>query len=122
MNSKKMALLIAVFMFVPGLALADHHEGKKKEGAKVESTQADATGSENKAGKIIKVGVNGMVCDFCADGIKKNFGKEKAISKIDVNLSDKLVTLTLNAGQDIDDKKISEVLKGAGYEVVAINR
>lgn len=117
MNSKKMVLIAAAFVFVPGLALADHHGGKKKSDTQTQSTQAAQ--SEN---KIIKVGVNGMVCDFCAQGIEKKFSKEKAISKIDVSLSDKLVTLTLNSGQDIDDQKISELLKGAGYEVVAINR
>jgi len=72
--------------------------------------------------KQIKIGVNGMVCAFCAQGITKKFGSEAAIQTIDVDLSDKLVTLTLKDKQDIEDTKINQILKDAGYTVTKIDR
>ena len=36
---------------------------------------------------VAVVSVQGMVCDFCARGIEKTFGKDKRVSKIDVDLA-----------------------------------
>ena len=36
-------------------------------------------------GEIVKIGVNGMVCDFCARAIEKVFMKQDAVESIDVN-------------------------------------
>jgi len=74
------------------------------------------------ADATVKVSVNGMVCDFCAQGIKKKFSQENAVSATEVNLSDKLVTLKLKNGQVLDDIKITKLLEEAGYTVVAIKR
>jgi periplasmic mercuric ion binding protein len=73
--------------------------------------------------KEVKVGVNGMVCGFCAQGITKKFKAEKAVSSVDVKLSDKQVNLKLNheAG-DITDEKIKELLTDSGYTVTKIER
>ena len=70
----------------------------------------------------VEVGVNGMVCDFCVQGIKKQFKGEESISKIDVDLDNKLVTLHLNHEKDMKDEVIKEKLKDAGYEVRKIDR
>ena len=36
--------------------------------------------------KTIKIGVEGMVCDFCAQSIQKVFLKQAGVEKVDVNL------------------------------------
>lgn len=72
--------------------------------------------------KIVEVGVNGMVCDFCAQGIKKQFKKEKSVSKVDVDLDNKKVTIHFHHDADLADEEIKTKLKDAGYEVRTIAR
>ena len=72
--------------------------------------------------ETVKVNVNGLVCAFCAQGIKKTFAKESAVEKTDVNLDAKLVTLSLKKGEKIADEKITTLITDAGYKVVKIER
>lgn len=72
--------------------------------------------------KNITVNVKGMVCAFCAQGIIKKFNLEPAISKVDVSLEKKVVSLSLKEGQDIPDNKIDGILKDSGFTVEKISR
>ena len=72
--------------------------------------------------KEIKVGVNGMVCSFCAQGIQKKFSEQAAVKSVFVSLGDHLVKLDLKDGQNLDDEKIKQVLTDAGYTVTGIDR
>jgi mercuric ion binding protein len=74
--------------------------------------------AENK----ITVGVKGMVCGFCAQGIEKKFKAESSVEKIDVSLEKKTVTLTTKDGQNINDVKIKNILVDSGYTVEKIER
>jgi mercuric ion binding protein len=69
-----------------------------------------------------KVGVNGMVCAFCAQGIKKNFSAKEAVEKVDVNLDEKFVTLDFKKEKTLSDAEITDVIKRAGYAVTKIDR
>jgi copper chaperone CopZ len=73
------------------------------------------------AGQVIHVGVNGLVCDFCAQSLKKTFGKEAAVEKIDVSLTDKLVTVYLKPNQTMTDAKIKDIITKSGYDVTTIH-
>jgi mercuric ion binding protein len=66
----------------------------------------------------IKVGVKGMVCAFCAQGIEKNFLKHPEVSKIEVSLENKFVKIKFKDGQSMPKEKIAQILKEAGYESV----
>lgn len=70
----------------------------------------------------IHVGVNGMVCAFCANGIEKTFKKEAAVEDIKVDLENKLVTIKTKDSQDLDDGKIKDAITKAGYTVTSIHR
>ena len=72
--------------------------------------------------EIVKIGVNGMVCDFCARAIEKVFRKQEAVSDIAVNLTDKLITVTMKDGQTLDDETITNMVNDSGYALVDINR
>lgn len=72
--------------------------------------------------ETVKVSVNGLVCAFCAQGIKKTFSKESAVDSVDVNLDNKLVTLKLKKDQKITDERIGALIKDAGYNLVKIER
>ena len=74
------------------------------------------------AGQIINVGVNGMVCDFCAQALTKVFMSKEQVQDIDVSLNDKIVRVTLKDGQDMDDETVTELINNSGYDVREITR
>jgi copper chaperone CopZ len=74
------------------------------------------------AGQSAKVDVNGLVCDFCARALEKVFGREDAVSDIDVDLDEKIVTINFNDDQTLDDDTITELITDAGYNVEGIHR
>lgn len=71
---------------------------------------------------IIKVEINGLVCDFCARALEKVFGKREEVSGIDVNLDTKIVTIGLKKDADIDDATMNKLITDAGYNVVKVSR
>ena len=64
----------------------------------------------------VKVGVNGMVCAFCAQGIEKSFMAQKEVASIEVSLANKFVKIKFKDGQSLSQEKIKTLLKDAGYE------
>lgn len=68
------------------------------------------------AGEELKVGVKGMVCAFCAQGIEKKFTAQPEVSKVEVSLANKYVKLNFKDGKKLSKEKITEILKDAGYE------
>ncbi len=64
--------------------------------------------------------VEGLVCDFCAQGIEKklteNF-KDQQIKNIKVDLEHQKVTFDANS---IDEKKLQPILKKAGYTLKGV--
>ena len=69
----------------------------------------------------IRATVNGMVCGFCATGIEKTFKAQREVKSIKVDLKNKLVTIDTKEGQNLDDTKITQLLKNSGYSVVKID-
>lgn len=71
----------------------------------------------------VNIEVNGLVCEFCAVTIEKNFMKQQDIvSKVKVDLEQKKVFLTFKEGQNLSDEEISDIIINNGYNVVKINR
>ncbi|MGZ3692006.1 MAG: heavy-metal-associated domain-containing protein [Pseudobdellovibrio sp.] len=64
----------------------------------------------------MKVGVKGMVCAFCAQGIEKTFKSQPEVSDVEVSLENKYVKLKFKQGQALAQSKITQILKDAGYE------
>jgi periplasmic mercuric ion binding protein len=69
------------------------------------------------AGEELKVGVKGMVCAFCAQGIEKKFSAQPEVEKVEVSLANKILKLKLKDGKSLSKEKIAELLKDSGYEV-----
>jgi copper chaperone CopZ len=74
------------------------------------------------AGNVITIGVKGMVCSFCAQGIEKKFSKLPEVEEVKVDLKTKVVTLKTKSDKDLQDNKIKEVITEAGYNVTTIER
>ena len=70
----------------------------------------------------IRVTVNGMVCAFCAQGIKKQFSAVEGVERVDPDLEHRLVVIHAKAGATLPDEKIKSIIKDAGYDVVSIER
>ncbi len=73
--------------------------------------------------QAIKVSVKGMVCGFCAQGIKKKFTAEPAVEQVSVTLDQgKYVDLKMREGQSLSDQQIEKVIKESGFSVEKIER
>ena len=66
--------------------------------------------------------VDGMVCDFCAQGLKKVFMKEPMVRDVAIDLTTKEVRIILKPGEMIDDALINKKVDWAGYKVTGITR
>ena len=81
----------------------------------------------NAYAKTIKIGVEGMVCDFCAQSIEKVFLKQPGVEKVDVNLEVGKVTVKMadvfkDDEDGISDERIKQLFLDAGYDVSKIER
>jgi len=72
--------------------------------------------------KEINVDVSGLVCEFCAVTIEKNFKEKGEIEEVNVDLDQKKVFITFKDGKDLSDEEIDDIIKNNGYNVVKINR
>ena len=72
--------------------------------------------------ETIHVGVNGMVCAFCAAGIEASFKDEATVKTVKVDMDKSLVTLTSEEPAAISDAAITAVITDAGYTVTSIHR
>lgn len=70
----------------------------------------------------IEMGVKGLVCAFCAQGIEKKLRKLPATADVVVSLEQRLVAVALKDGQDIPDADLRRALRDAGYTVTTIQR
>ena len=71
--------------------------------------------------EAITVGVNGMVCSMCAQGISKKFSALK-VEELKVDLDNKVVSFSTAEANKVSDEKIKELIKEAGYVVTDIKR
>lgn len=74
------------------------------------------------ATESVKVGVNGMVCAFCAQGIQKKFEENPAVEKCHVDLDKKEVEIQLKKDKTLSDDEIKRTIKDAGYAVTKLKR
>lgn len=81
------------------------------------SARAEAPKS---AGATAKV--RGMVCGFCAQGLKKKFRAEAAVEDIVVDLEKKEVSVRFKPGQELADAKIKQLIEDAGFHVESVAR
>lgn len=99
---KSIFLTLSLLLAVPALA--------EQSSKNVEMTQEKSN--------ELKVGVKGMVCAFCAQGIEKKFKAQKEVDSVTVSLENKFVKLKFKDGQRLSNERITEVLKDAGYDAV----
>lgn len=72
--------------------------------------------------KTISVDVNGLVCDFCAQAVKKVIGEKDGVEDVTVDLNTKTVTIAMVEDKNLTDEEIEQLITDSGYDLVAINR
>ena len=70
----------------------------------------------------VTITVKGMVCAFCAQGIKKAFGSIPGVERIEPDLDKKLVVVGTKVDTILSDTDVTKVINDAGYDVVKIER
>lgn len=78
--------------------------------------------AEPAPGEILTAEVNGLVCDFCAQSIRKIVGKDEAVQKVHVDLSRGQVRVDLKPGRSLDDAALGKLIRKAGYSLVSVDR
>ena len=94
MNRKQLVTLTFAFLLLPSIVLAEE----------------------------ISITVKGMVCSFCAQGIKKTFSKNEHVKSVRVDLERKIVEIETKDDASISDEDIRRTINDAGYDVLAIQR
>jgi copper chaperone CopZ len=68
----------------------------------------------------VTVVVKGMVCSFCAQGIKKALDEHPYVDNVGVDLD--ASTIGIYTNQFLDDSTIESIIKNSGYNVERIQR
>ena len=66
--------------------------------------------------------VNGLICDFCVQTVKRMAAQRPEIARADVDLDQGRVTITFKPGQTLPDAALRTLITNAGYAVVGITR
>lgn len=74
------------------------------------------------AASEIKARVKGLVCAYCAQGLKKAFSKVENIEHVMVDLDAGLVTLHTKGTTDVDDATITSIVTDAGFTLSDVKR
>lgn len=89
------------------------------------ATQTNEAAQEAaKSAPMIIAQVNGLVCDFCAQALKKVFNKEQgdAVKDLTIDLDKGHVLIAMNPGQTLSDDVVKDLIRKSGYSLVGIER
>lgn len=70
----------------------------------------------------VQANVKGMHCVSCAQAIEATLGEDAAVEKVVVDVKAGTATITEKPSQQIDDARVSALVKEAGYTVTGITR
>lgn len=71
---------------------------------------------------VVIAHVNGLVCDFCAQSVRKLIGREEAVQDVQVDLAKGEVEILMRTGQTLDDATIEKLVRKSGYSLTSIER
>ena len=109
-------IVLTMIIFMSTYSKAQVHDHNEKYQVEI------LTGALENNGTLIRVAVEGMVCDFCAQAIEKVFMKREEVAGITVNLDDQNVIIALISEKDIENTTIEELFLNAGYNIQTIDR
>ena len=86
---RRTGLVLALMLFAATAALADSH--------------------------VYKLYVDGLACPFCAYGVEKKVGGLEGVEKVDIDIDEGLVAVTLADGATLDEATASRAVDEAGF-------
>lgn len=115
-------VIFATSFTMSSLAWASSDDnGKHHQGDVVTEIKTMESGDGKPCENVVNVGVNGLVCDFCARALEKVFGKREEVTGIDVDLDNAMVSISMKDGMSIDDDTLTKLITDSGYSVIGIN-
>jgi len=72
--------------------------------------------------KTARIGVDGMVCAFCAQGIEKKLKARAEVERIFVSLENRIVAVGFRSGRGLSDAELGRMIVDSGYKVTEIAR
>lgn len=100
---------------------AEHDMSEMDAGLKL-ADQPELAAALISGGEPVVAKVLGVVCDFCAKAMNKNFGKRDDVAAVYVDLDAKTLNLVLKPGATMTDKALRKAVKKSGYKVDTIAR
>lgn len=76
---------------------------------------------KSKAHDVV-IKINGMVCDVCAQSVKKTFLKNEGVKDVTIDLDSGEVRVDLKPKAVLADEDIQKMIDYAGYDIVSITR
>ncbi len=86
---QRTGLVLAPMLFAATAALADSH--------------------------VYKLYVDGLACPFCAYGVEKKVGGLEGVEKVDIDIDEGLVAVTLADGATLDEATAMQAVDEAGF-------
>ncbi len=86
---QRIGLVLALMLFAATAVLADSH--------------------------VYKLYVDGLACPFCAYGVEKKVGGLDGVEKVDIEIDEGLVAVTLADGATLDEATASRAVDEAGF-------
>ncbi len=86
---RRTGLVLALMLFAATAALADSH--------------------------VYKLYVDGLACPFCAYGVEKKVGGLEGVEKVDIDIDEGLVAVTLADGATLDEATAKQAVDEAGF-------
>ena len=86
---QRTGLVLVLMLFAATAALADSH--------------------------VYKLYVDGLACPFCAYGVEKKVGGLNGVEKVEIEIEDGLVAVTLADGATLDEATAKQAIDEAGF-------
>lgn len=81
------------------------------------ATPAIAQNNSDNAPRAWVADVEGMVCDFCAQGLLKALGKKDSVAEVEVSLEESTLTVHLKEDQQMSKEQLIKIIKDNGFTV-----
>ncbi|MBI3285637.1 MAG: heavy-metal-associated domain-containing protein [Burkholderiales bacterium] len=69
------------------------------------------------ASPTYRLHVDGLSCPFCAYGLEKKLGAIKGVQRIETNIKDGAVIVTMQEGLALDEATAKQAVKEAGFSL-----
>lgn len=71
--------------------------------------------------KVLRIKVKGMVCDFCAQGLIKNFKAQSEVNSVEASLENHTLTVILKPNSEMSTGRVNDIVENSGFSVEAID-